>query len=50
MDLALKIIEILEGEKERYFEAYLSYPSEENRCSYYAIRTVIEKVREELLK
>lgn len=50
MDLALKIIEILEGEKQRYFEEYLSYPSNENRVAYHALRDVVEKVREELLK
>lgn len=50
MELALKIIEILEGEKQRYFEEYLSYPSDENRSAYYTLRDVIDKIREELLK
>ena len=50
MELALKIIEILEGEKQRYFEEYLSYPSDENRSAYYTLRNIIDKIREELLK
>ena len=49
MELALKIIEILEGEKEMHFEEYVSTLNDKNRYAYYALRNVIEKIREELL-
>ena len=50
MELALKIIEILEGEKERCFEEYLLFPSKESKSAYYALRDVVDKIREELIK
>lgn len=50
MELALKILEILEHEEAMHFNEYISTLNDKNRYEYYALRNVIEKIREELLK